>query len=174
MMTKDFTEYLHFLKRFPEIGTMIYTKPILLTPVLGIIALNNQLLAIFLLLFFVAVDYSTGVLGSWYEAKKENKKGWYTSDKWRGSIMKSISYSLFILLSYGMEKVFFIKKFHFESYTDVDFTLTLVATAICISIEFYSIFWENLPKAGVNIPEKINAFVSKVTSFISALKNTNS
>ncbi len=143
----------------------VFNKPIVLGVSFVALSFTTLQLAIILLIGFTLVDFSTGVLASRcrFNAKKkagqltekEIKKGWFSSEKWKLSLLKTITYFFFILLTKSVQEVFKIKTFTFEKYADVEFSITLFAIAICVSIEFYSIFWENLPKAGFNIPKKI-------------------
>ncbi len=143
----------------------VFNKPIVLGVSFVALSFTTLHLAIILLIGFTIVDFGTGVLASWcrFNAKKkakqltdkEVKKGWFSSEKWKLSLVKVITYFFFILLTYEVQNVFKVKTFAFEKYTEVEFSITLFAIAICIAIEFYSIFWENLPRAGFDIPKKI-------------------
>ncbi|WP_313214254.1 phage holin family protein [Soonwooa sp.] len=140
-------------------------KPAIWLPGIGLsLTMTSYQLMIFLLLGLFAIDYITGVLASWVEWKRENseerfrKKG-FTSEKSRMSIVKMVTYFLFILLTWFIELVFKIKPFEF-SWMDHQGTITLVAMAISCAIEFYSIFWENLPRAGFSISEKVKKVIS--------------
>ena len=53
-------------------------KPTVVIPTLGLsLTLKNDYIMIFLLLILFAVDFITGVLASYIEFKKSNKKGTY-------------------------------------------------------------------------------------------------
>ncbi|WP_187477853.1 phage holin family protein [Amniculibacterium sp. G2-70] len=151
-------------------------KPAIWMPGIGLsLTTSNYQLMIFLLLGLFAVDYITGVMASWVEWKKENtperfrNKG-FTSEKSRMSIVKMVTYFLFILLTWCIEIVFKIKSFEF-SFMDHKGTITLVAMAISCAIEFYSIFWENLPRAGFSISAKLKKVVSVVKSAKNEIKD---
>lgn len=148
-------------------------KPTVLIPAMGLsISLSSYHLMIFLLLGLLFADYITGVLASWVEWKKEKKeekfrtKG-FTSEKTRMSIVKIVTYLLFIILSWCLEMIFRIKPFEL-SWIDHEVTLTFIAMAISCAIEFYSIFFENLPRAGFSIW----GMLKKIANKAKEVKNT--
>lgn len=119
------------------------------------------------------IDFITGIYASFVEAKREEsfikifatKKTYWqrvgtkitlffdtiSSEKLRKSIVKAIAYLLLILLVFFVEKTFLIKAFQWVSISDKEWTITLIAQGICIGIEMYSIFLENLKRAGFDI-----------------------
>ncbi len=160
------------------------TKPGVAIPAIGIsISLNSYHFAIFLLFGLLASDYVTGVYASWTEWRKLERPGtfWadrekgFTSDRNRLSIVKVVTYFLFILLSWVIELVFKIKPFSL-GWIDHELTITFVAMGISCAIEFYSIIFENLPRAGFSIWEKfkkITGMAKKAVSEIKDIKNGN-
>ena len=161
------------------ISTSVVKKPIIVIPALGIIELSNiqmSLALFFVLLFF---DFLTGVLASYTEWKKlekktkffKDRKDGFTSEKWRLSLVKTITYLALILLVHLIEKTFQIKPFELQ-YTEIKLvTITLIAIAISCGIEFYSIFFENLPRAGFSIEDKCTKVFDKVKSIFTKVKN---
>jgi len=160
-------------------------KPTLVVPALGLsLTFKNDYLMIFLLLILFAVDFITGVLASYIQFKKSNKDGKFFSDKedgftsgrWRLTFVKAITYFLLIILTKVVEDVFKIKGFNF-SWTDHKVTISLLSIAFSCACEFYSIFWENLPKAGFSIWEmfkKITGTAKEAVSEIKSIKDGNS
>ena len=151
-------------------------KPAIIIPTIGFMTFSSWQLAMFLLLILMAVDFMTGVLASWsfWKASKIESSFWkygFSSSKVRLSIAKSVTYFLFIILSFGIEIMFRIKSFGSNSYTDHEITLTLIAIALSCAIEFYSIFFENLPKAGFDIWEKFKAITDKIKTGITTVKD---
>ena len=133
-------------------------------------------LGIFLLIVLMLVDFITGVFASWviWESSKVESKFWkygFTSTRLRLSIVKSVTYFLFILCAFGIESIFKIKSWKAENYTDHQITLTLATIAIACAIEFYSIFFENLPKAGFDIEQKVRAIFVKVKKAVTSVKD---
>lgn len=155
-------------------------KPAVLIPTIGVLELTNLQLAIVLLFGLLSVDYITGVLASWVNHKKQfgtsfwkDSVNGFSSEKWKKSLVKTITYFLFILTTWAIEKVFQIKPFT-TSYTHVgNITLTLGAIGLSCGIEFYSIFFENLPKAGFNIEDRFLKLFNKVKSIFTKVKNFN-
>ena len=154
-------------------------KPAVIIPTIGIIELSNMQLSILLLFVLLTADWGTGVYASWINYKKENGKGFFKDSEngfssriWKQSLTKAITYFLFILLTYAIEYIFQIKSFT-SDYSDLKITITLFAIAISCGIEFYSIFFENLPKAGFNIEDSFLKLFNKIKSIFTKVKNFN-
>ena len=152
-------------------------KPSVIIPTIGIIELSNMQLSILLLFGLLIADWGTGVYAAWINYKKENGKGFFkysekgfSSRIWKQSVTKTITYFLFILLTYAIEHIFQIKSF-ISDYSDLKITITLFAIAISCGIEFYSIFCENLPKAGFSLEDKFMKAFNKVKSIFTKVKN---
>lgn len=155
-------------------------KPYVIIPTIGIIELSNMQLSILLLFGLLAADWGTGVLASWINYKKNFKTSFwkdsvngFSSEKWQKSLVKIITYFLFILTTWSIEKVFQIKPFN-TSYSDIgNITITLGAVGFSCGIEFYSIFFENLPNAGFNIEDSLLKLFNKIKSIFTKVKNFN-
>lgn len=151
-------------------------KPVIVLPTLGLMTISDSLLGIFLLIGLMAADFVTGVLASWnmWKNSKIESNFWkygFSSSRIRLSIAKSVTYFLFILCTYGIEIIFRIKSFGTNNYTDHEVTLSLLAIAIACSIEFYSIFFENLPKAGFDLWSYFKKITAKIKSGIKTVKD---
>lgn len=151
-------------------------KPAIVLPALGLITISDCQLGLMLLLGLMLVDFITGVLASWYlwhDSKIESNfwKYGFSSLRIRMSVVKSVTYFLFIICTYGVEIIFRIKSFGSNAYTDHEVTLTLFTIAIACAIEFYSIFFENLPKAGFDIWEKLKAIAEKIKCAVTTVKD---
>ena len=97
----------------------------------------------------------------------------FSSEKWKKSLVKTITYFLFILTTWSIEKVFQIKPFN-TSYSNIgNITITLGAIGLSCGIEFYSIFFENLPNAGFNIEDRFLKLFNKIKSIFTKVKNFN-
>jgi hypothetical protein len=155
-------------------------KPAVIIPTIGILELTNLQLAIDLLIGLLFIDYTTGVLASCINHKKKigtnfwkDSVNGFSSEKWKKSLVKIITYFLFILTTWCIEKVFQIKPFN-TSYSNIEnITITLGAIGLSCGIEFYSIFFENLPKAGFDIEKKFMKLFDKVKSIFTKVKNFN-
>ncbi|MGG7468674.1 phage holin family protein [Chryseobacterium arthrosphaerae] len=151
-------------------------KPAVIVPAVGIMTVSDCVLGIFLLLGLMALDFVTGVLASWniWKSSKIESNFWkygFSSSRIRLSIAKSVTYFLLIICSYGIEVIFRIKSFGSNNYTDHELTLSLLAIAFSCSIEMYSIFFENLPKAGFDIWNYFKKMASKIKSGLTTIKD---
>lgn len=170
-MIKEIKIYKH---HFLAVVTAV-KKPAVIVPALGLMAFTDFQKGIILLLLLMTVDFITGVLASWnlWKDSKCESNFWkygFSSSRIRMSVVKSVTYFLFIICTYGIEIIFRIKSFGSNSYTDHEVTLTIVAIAICCAIEFYSIFFENLAKAGFDIAAKVSAIYTLVKNAIKSVK----
>ena len=155
-------------------------KPYVIIPTIGIIELSNMQLSILLLFGLLAADWGTGVYAAWINYKKENGKGFFKDSEkgfssriWKQSLTKTITYFLFILSTYAIQHIFQIKSFDSEYSYIKGITITLFAIAISCGIEFYSIFFENLPNAGFNIEDRFLKLFNKIKSIFTKVKNFN-
>ena len=171
------------IKSYEHYVTGILTsikKPAVIIPTIGILELTNLQLALALLFGLLFIDYITGVLASWINHKKNFKTSFwkdsvngFSSEKWKKSLVKIITYFLFILTTWCIEKVFQIKHLN-TSYSNIgNITITLGAIAISCGIEFYSIFFENLPRAGFDIEDRFLKLFNKIKSIFTKVKNFN-
>lgn len=146
----------------------------------------------YLLALVYILDFITGIYASFVEAKRNDKfkeefstKNTYwqkigakikllfdtiSSEKLRKSIVKAIAYLLLILLVFFVEKTFLIKAFQLISISDKQWTITLIAQGICIGIEMYSIFLENLKRAGFDIVGNIIGMFKKFNTVKKQIK----
>lgn len=124
--------------------------------------MTNTEKAIYLLISFYILDFITGILASWKEKREAEKKDpslkekdLISSDKLKLSGIKAFTYASAILAVWGIEKVFIIKSFTFDSISDQDMTITLIFIGFCCAIEFYSIFFENFKRAGFDLRKNL-------------------
>ncbi|AZA90914.1 Holin family [Chryseobacterium nakagawai] len=167
-------ELLIYKKHIIAVLTAI-KKPAIILPTIGFVTFSDNLMGIILLIGLMAADFITGVLASWnmWKNSKIESNFWkygFSSSRIRLSIVKSVTYFLFILCTYGIEVIFRVKSFGKNGYTDHELTLSLFAVAIACSIEFYSIFFENLPKAGFDIWSYFKKITAKIKSGIKTVK----
>lgn len=171
--------YLNYLgKPFLAVKTLFLTPKgliIAIPTIAGVAAFSNETKAWYFLLFVYGLDFLTGVAASYHENfKKEKKKGSYqkilssgllvktlfkieffinniSSQKLRKSFIKVIGYTLFILLFFAIEHIFKIKSWTFESFSNLEWNLTLAAQASCIGTEIWSILFENFKRLGFDL-----------------------
>lgn len=168
---EEVTLYLHYLAKPFIIIQEVVTTPkgiAFAIPTLGTISLlGTQRLAFGFLVIAYTLDFITGVIASFIERLREEKKiqevesfTWkqkvvyffdnISSDQMKRSIVKGIAYSVFILCSHGIQFIFKIKPFNF-SFSHLTWDLPLIAVAGAIVIELWSILLENFKRMGFDI-----------------------
>ena len=168
---EEITLYLHYLAKPFIIIQEVVTTPkgiAFAIPTLGTISLlGTQRLAFGFLVIAYLLDFITGVIASFIERLKEEKKTqevysftWrqkvvyffdnISSDQMKRSIVKGIAYSVFIMCSCGIQFIFKIKPFSF-SFSELVWDLPLIAVAGAIVIELWSILLENFKRMGFDI-----------------------
>ncbi len=171
--------YGYIISTFTFKGLMI-TKPVCILPLsiylTAFLALTIFQQSLFLLLGVFTIDFLTGIYASYIENKKEASliKGTITvrvkigifkdtikSEKLRKSAIKAIVYLLLVILSYAVEKIASLKPFNFESISTVSYTFSTLAVGFCAAIEIWSIFIENLPRAGFDIVKTFTSAFAK-------------
>lgn len=150
-------------------------KAIVLVPVTGVtlvVSMKWSLTIFFLAYFF---DFVTGIIASVYEHKMKKKKQCeivsrvklffetISSEKLRLSVNKLMGYLITILLLYGIERVFYIKSFSIKI-SEAQFTITTVLIGLWTAFECYSIFFENFPRMGFDISDKLSKLINKYKS----------
>jgi phosphatidylserine synthase len=165
----------YFLKILISMKSML-SKPTLvyyLVPTVSFALLSNLQLALLLMFTSFFLDFFTGILASWMEQKnnpKEIKVYLIESAKLRKSVVKAITYALFILLVYFIEKIFFIKMISIESISSQKLTITIIAVAFCLAIEFFSVI-ENLKRAGFDLIGSFKKMVKNIKNIIATVKS---
>lgn len=176
------TYYTYLLKPFFALKYLLFTQKglsITLPTMAGVAALSDVTKAWYLLLAVYSIDFVTGILGSYtIQMNIEKTKDRYikikestrlvrilysieffvnniSSQKLRKSIIKAVGYTLFILLFWAVQEIFKIKTWTFDSFSHMEWNLTLMAQAGCIASEIWSILFENLKKMGFDLISKI-------------------
>ena len=130
--------------------------------------------AVLILLYLFLFDFATGLAGSYFEWKKLKDRGrsffgcdkGFSSDKFKMCFMKGIIYAGFPLVVLKFQQAFMLKNISFKTVTDSQIEVTTVFILIFCANELYSIFWENLPKSGLNLPKGIKNLVNKAKEFL--------
>ena len=127
---------------------------------------------------FFIIDFATGILASWVEFKNivpivpaSGKRYLIQSAKLRMSGVKFICYSLAILCAWMFEMVFMIKEIPTKHISTNNLTLTTVVIAFFCLIEFYSIFFENIKRAGFDIIEMVKKISRSGWSVYKSIKD---
>lgn len=160
---KLFTSYLLKFK--------LITKPLFITitvPTVALTVISDSTQAIYYLLGALLIDFITGVGASYWteKIKKPNVKirEVIRSEKLRKSMIKTAAYIFIIIAVFKLEKLLMLKPIQFQSVSNAHFTFTFITIGLCISIELWSIFMENLPKCGFDL-------VSRLRSVFMGVKN---
>lgn len=151
--------------------TLIFKKPIVLfgaVPIIAITPVVNFIDVVWILVWLFTGDFLSGVTASYFEWKKTAPKGKYffgqsqgfSSDKFKKCFVKGIVYAGFPILVLKFQQIFMLKNISVKAITDSQIDLTTAFLLLFCGNEIFSIFWENLPKCGLNIPKGIkNLFV---------------
>ena len=139
------------------ISFLVIPPSIVVAPVVKL-----QDVVLILIILFIT-DFITGLLSSYFAWCKTVVKGKYffgqsggfSSDKFKKSFVKGMVYGGFPLIVLKFQDVFLIKNLHFDSVTNSQLDITTVCILVFCANELFSIFWENLPGCGLNIPQSI-------------------
>lgn len=158
------------LPKFPLMALFV-KKPIAVVsavPVLALAPVVDLFDVVWILIWLFIVDFVSGVTASYFEWKKEAPEGKYffgqsqgfSSDKFKKCFVKGIVYAGFPIIVLKFQQIFMLKNISVKAITDSQIDVTTVFLLLFCANEIFSIFWENLPKCGVNIPKGIkNLFV---------------
>jgi|GEM_PF-2196527 len=156
-----------FVKTFTFKG--LFLKPSAAIPFAAtgfLFALTTTQKALLLLTFVFVLDFFTGIYAAYIEQKKseavpDGKRSFFfkmsvlrrtiSSEKLRRSVVKGVAYMAIILLSYLIEKVFFIKELSFTSISEKTYAFNVVIIGFCVFAESWSVVMENLPRAGFDL-----------------------
>ena len=155
----------------------LVTKPLFIAitvPTVALTVISDSTQAIYYLLGALAVDFITGVGASYWVEKEINPvvklRSIIKSEKLRKSMIKTAAYAMIVIAIFKLEKLLLLKPIQFQSFSDAHFTFTFISIGLCISIELWSIFMENLPKCGFDLISRLrNIFtgVKKIKNEIS-------
>lgn len=145
-------------------------KPISLVvipPAISIAPVVDLYSVVWILVWLFIGDFATGLGASYFEWKKTADKGkfffgsdkGFSSDKFKKCFLKGIIYGAFPLIVLKFQQVFLVKNIHLTSLTDSQIDITTVCILVFCFNELFSIFWENLPKCGLDIPKKIKELI---------------
>lgn len=145
---------------FSKNGLYLATPVIIAMPIFS----TNTLMGIFLGILMIG-DFATGVWVSW-NLKKElektkpelKKQNLISSEGLKKSGVKFLLYSSTILMAWFLHKILMLNTFQF-SISKLDFTITLIVILFWITVEIYSIVFENAKKLGFDVVEKFNKIV---------------
>lgn len=157
----------YFIKTFDNFQ-MLITTPLGITltvPIVSAVAMSSENIALYRLTALSVFDFITGVGASYFEKKEAEKtnpklkeQSLISSEKMKLSLLKTIIFGGGILCVKGVETAFFVKPIAF-SMLEKPVSISLMAIGFCCSIEFYSIFFENFKRMGIDLVKIIKKMV---------------
>lgn len=131
--------------------------------------------AFYVLCWFFIGDLGSGLLASYFEWKKSDRKErWFfgkgegfSSDKFKKMFIKIIVYCGTPLVVYNFQHTFLLKNISYKRISEAEIDLATFFILLFILNEGFSIFHENLPKCGFNIWSRIK----KMIGFYKEVKN---
>jgi phage-related holin len=124
-----------------------------------------------LLLILFLVDLLSGITASYFEWRKLKEranwffnwnKGGFSSDLFKKSFLKGMIYGGFPLIVWKFQQVFLLKNITISTISTSQMDVTTICLLVFCANEIFSIFWENLPKCGVNIPKGIKGLINGI------------
>lgn len=137
-----------------------------------LLSIGHIKMGVWVLLGVFIADFITGVTASFHEKKLNGERCSiydFRSGKVRLSILKGVTYILFILLSWFFYVYMFDKALPMPGSTRA-FTIPEIGVGICIAVESWSII-ENFKRLGFDLIGKIQNIASKVWNVINTVKN---
>ena len=176
------------IPKFTFLCIMIKNPVLLITPVLIVPVVSLDAVAGILVWLFLA-DLLSGLAASYFVWKVTAPKGKYffrandlkakipesekgfSSDRFKKCFVKGIVYGGFPLIVLKFQQAFLIKNFKIPAYiSDSEIEITTIILLVFCANELFSIFWENLPKCGLNIPKGIRNFITGVKEIKEEIK----
>lgn len=148
-------------------------KPISLVvipPAISIAPVVSLESVVWILVWLFLVDLFSGLSASYFTWKKTAHEGKYffgqsggfSSDKFKKCFVKGIVYGGFPLIILKFQQTFVLKAISVKALTDSQIDVTTICILVFCVNEIYSIFWENLPQCGLNLPSGIRNFIMGV------------
>lgn len=147
-------------------------------PAIPIVNVVDLVKVVHILIALWVIDLSTGLTASYFEWRKKTTRGKYffgvsggfSSDKFKKSFVKGIIYAAFPLIVLKFQQTFLIKNISLAQITDSQIDITTICILIFCANEIFSIFWENLPKCGLNVPQAIKNLIIGVKTIKDEIK----
>ncbi|WP_281322005.1 phage holin family protein [Flavobacterium aestivum] len=133
---------------------------------------------VWILVWLFLIDLFSGLLASYFKWKKTAAEGRYffgqsggfSSDKFKKCFVKGIVYGGFPLIILKFQQVFMLKTISVKYLTDSQIDVTTICLLVFCANEFFSIFWENLPECGLNLPKGIRNLIVGVKDIANEVK----
>lgn len=156
-------------------------KPVVLltvVPNMAIAQTVNLESVVWILIWLFIGDLFSGLTASYFEWKKTAPKGKYfvghnegfSSDKFKKCFVKGMVYGGFPLIVLKFQEAFLIKNIKFSAVTNSEIDVTTICILVFCANELFSIFWENLPKCGLDIPKGIRNLITGIKGINNEIK----
>jgi phage-related holin len=162
-----------------------FVKPII-KPIALVTTIPNALIAhrvslesvVWILVWLFVIDLFSGLLASYFEWKKTAPKGKYfvghdqgfSRDKFKKCFVKGMVYGGFPLIVLKFQEAFLLKSVKFSAVTNAEIDITTICLLVFCANELFSIFWENLPKCGLDLPKGIRNLITGVKGVANEIK----
>lgn len=174
-----------FLATTPQFSffSILFKNPPLLAASAPVLAVATHVVDFYglvtVLFWLFGLDLISGLLSSYFtwkeKAPKESfffgHKDGFSSDKFKKCFIKGMVYGGFPLIVLKFQQAFMLKSFSANYVTEAQIDVTTVILLLFCGNEIYSIFWENLPNCGINIPSSIRKFITGVKEIKEEIKN---
>ena len=149
-------------------------------PVILVAPQVNILEVSWLLFYLFCADLFTGIAAAYFVWKKQpntedkwffGKGEGFSSAKFKQCFFKIITYAGTPWIVLKFQQTFLIEPMKFPTITNAQMDLTVLLLLVFCLVETFSIFWENLPKCGVNIPRSIKRFIVGVKDISDSAKD---
>lgn len=156
-------------------------KPVVLLTVVPNIAIAqtvNLESVVWILVWLFIADLFSGLSASYFEWKKTAPKNsffvghneGFSSDKFKKCFVKGIVYGGFPLIVLKFQEAFLIKNIKFSAVTNSEIDVTTICILVFCANELFSIFWENLPKCGLDLPKGIRNLITGIKGINNEIK----
>ena len=161
--------------------SLFVKKPILIVgtlPVAVIVTHVDFYKVVWLLFWLFVFDLISGLLASYFDWKKSASKGkfffgndqGFSSDKFKKCFIKGGVYGGFPIIVLKFQQIFMIKSFSVNYISEAQIDVTTAILLLFCGNEMFSIFWENLPKCGLDIPKGIRNLITGVKGVNNEIK----
>lgn len=124
-----------------------------------------------LLVVLFLIDLVSGIGASYCNWRKLTDRanyffnwnnGGFSSDKFKKCFVKGMVYGGFPLIVLKFQQVFLFKNISMSAISTAEIDVTTACLLVFCANEFFSIFWENLPVCGLNLPKGIKNLITGV------------
>ena len=126
-------------------------------PIVSASVASSETEGIYFLGILLFSDFVTGIGASYFEKKEAEKtnpelkkQSLISSEKAKLSVVKIVLYFLAFICANKVDKIFLVKPIDLFIFHK-PLSISLIVIGVCCAIEFYSIFFENFKRMGIDI-----------------------